>query len=219
MSRSDVCLRSPLNHEGSSELGELGRGKAFQARYDKWMRGIKEEYGSTGEFCLIPFDSELKGIATFSENYLIKARLPWESVSQTNGAVEKNGANGNTIEECLKFDIGQDLDPDLYAVLPNDWPYDVPKDVEHVVVWSKVRSAPAVGPRNMVITSSSAAPDLSTCTRRPRSSKVGSRAGRWFRRIHREPKDRVAACGILEWACLQQSAREGRMGLVHRGRT
>jgi hypothetical protein len=72
---------------------------------------------------------------------LIKARLPWKSVPQTNGVVngDKNGINRNSSEEYLKFEIGQHLDPDLYAVLPNDWPYNVPKDVEHVVVWSKVR--------------------------------------------------------------------------------
>lgn len=75
-----------------------------------------------------------------AENYLIKARLPWKSASLSNGAAgELNGTNGNSTQEYLKFDVGQCLDPDLYAVLPNDWPYNVPKDVEHVVVWSKVR--------------------------------------------------------------------------------
>lgn len=32
-----------------SELGELGRGAELQARYDKWMTGLKEQYGTTGE--------------------------------------------------------------------------------------------------------------------------------------------------------------------------
>lgn len=76
------------------------------------------------------------------EKYLIKARLPWKSVSISNGAVQQeNGAAGSTDtpdERYLAFEIGQEVDPDVYAVLPNDWPYNVPKDVEHIVVWSKV---------------------------------------------------------------------------------
>lgn len=76
-----------------------------------------------------------------AEDYLIKARLPWKSAPKSNGAVQEtlDSANGKSTQEYLNFKVGQELDPDLYAVLPNDWPYNVPKDVDHVVVWSKVR--------------------------------------------------------------------------------
>lgn len=81
-----------------------------------------------------------------AEKYLIDARLPWKSAS-TNGHVAPSAkpnetilANGvNDDERYLEFGIGQELDPDLYAVLPNDWPYNTPYDVKHIVVWSKVR--------------------------------------------------------------------------------
>ncbi|KAJ9121519.1 hypothetical protein QFC22_002137 [Naganishia vaughanmartiniae] len=115
------------------ELGELGRGKALQARYDKWTAGIRERYGTT-------------------EKYLIQARLPWKVPSpapaKLNGEANPNGVihsanrtqeNGNTKDEqYLTFEIGQTVDPDVYAILPNDWPYNTPGDVEHVVVWSKL---------------------------------------------------------------------------------
>jgi hypothetical protein len=81
-----------------------------------------------------------------TEKYLIEARLPWKSTPQINDVVSENATNGNATQEYLKFEIGQDLNPDLYAVLPNDWPYNVPKDVEHVVVWSKVRPIPLLWP-------------------------------------------------------------------------
>ncbi|GHJ87907.1 hypothetical protein NliqN6_4309 [Naganishia liquefaciens] len=111
------------------ELGELGRGPELQARYDKWMTTIKEEYGTT-------------------EKYLMEARLPWES-GRTDGHVDQQPAESNgTITahdldldadgQYLEFNIGQQLDPELYAVLPNDWPYNTPYDVEHIVVWSKL---------------------------------------------------------------------------------
>ncbi|EIW70968.1 hypothetical protein TREMEDRAFT_73151 [Tremella mesenterica DSM 1558] len=48
--------------DGSLEL--LGRNYSLQKRYDRWMTGIKREYGST-------------------EKYLSTTRLPWSSFTQT----------------------------------------------------------------------------------------------------------------------------------------
>ena len=91
-----------------------------------------------------------------TEKYLVQARLPWKvpppAVTQLNGGThppsKPNGAvhsGVNTREnghedhkQYLTFEIGQAVDPDIYAILPNDWPYNTPSDVEHVVVWSKV---------------------------------------------------------------------------------
>lgn len=39
--------------------------------------------------------------------------------------------------DYLKFEQGDEFDEENYAVLPNDWPYNVPKGVEHCIVWSK----------------------------------------------------------------------------------
>lgn len=39
--------------------------------------------------------------------------------------------------EYLKWD-GEELDKERYAVLPNDWPYCLPYDCRHYVIWSKV---------------------------------------------------------------------------------
>lgn len=41
-------------------------------------------------------------------------------------------------DEYLTFNDGDEVDEDVYAVLPNDWPYNVPKGVDHCIVWSKV---------------------------------------------------------------------------------
>lgn len=64
------------------------------------------------------------------EKYLIQARLPWKADVQEDGRKDD--------EQYLTFEIGQAVNPDTYAILPNDWPYNTPSDVEHVVVWSKV---------------------------------------------------------------------------------
>ncbi|KAJ9096012.1 hypothetical protein QFC21_005376 [Naganishia friedmannii] len=96
------------------------------------------------------------------EKYLIQARLPWKvpspSTTHINGVTQAGSKrNGNGVvhgvgnthengqkdrnkddEQYLTFEIGQAVDPDIYAILPNDWPYNTPSDVEHVVVWSKL---------------------------------------------------------------------------------
>jgi hypothetical protein len=43
-------------------------------------------------------------------------------------------------DEYLTFNEDDEVDEDVFAVLPNDWPYNVPKGVEHCIVWSKVIS-------------------------------------------------------------------------------
>ena len=38
----------------------------------------------------------------------------------------------------LRYDPSVGLDGEKYAVLPNDWPYNVPYGVRHYCVWSRV---------------------------------------------------------------------------------
>jgi hypothetical protein len=40
--------------------------------------------------------------------------------------------------EYLRYEPHTGLDPEKYAVLPNDWPYNVPYGVRHFCVWSRV---------------------------------------------------------------------------------
>jgi len=44
------------DHTGTGDLERLMRNKAMQARYDKWMNGIKARYGSTGGYCALCFE-------------------------------------------------------------------------------------------------------------------------------------------------------------------
>lgn len=53
--------------------------------------------------------------------------------------------NGSGLEEeevdeavYLKWKEGERLDAEKFAVLPNDWPYNVPYGVRHYCVWSRV---------------------------------------------------------------------------------
>jgi len=57
---------------------------------------------------------------------------------------QENEADGDEEEEeapvYLKYDPEKGLDTDKYAVLYNDWPYNIPYGVSHHCVWSRVRT-------------------------------------------------------------------------------
>ncbi|WWD15625.1 hypothetical protein CI109_100047 [Kwoniella shandongensis] len=68
------------------------------------------------------------------------------SLKAVNGKLSKGKSDGESGEEeeeehqaeYLRYDNENGLDPEKYAVLPNDWPYNVPYGVRHFCVWSKV---------------------------------------------------------------------------------
>lgn len=50
-----VCFGGRRRIVVSRDLGLLKRDKRFQQRYDRWIEGIKAEYGSTGNRFLFFF--------------------------------------------------------------------------------------------------------------------------------------------------------------------
>jgi hypothetical protein len=56
-------------------------------------------------------------------------------------------ANGEHAEDEEEGDLRWEgwLDSEKYAVLPNDWPYNVPTGVRHYCVWSRVSFSPPSG--------------------------------------------------------------------------
>ncbi|THV03044.1 hypothetical protein K435DRAFT_827275 [Dendrothele bispora CBS 962.96] len=111
----------------SGDLGLLKRDRTLQKRYDLWAVGIKEKYG---------------GIV----NYLLQHRLQWgkpDSLSRLSsalddkafpfdGTVQSNGA----ASPPLFFTASTPLE--YLSVIQNDWPYSVPAEVEHTLIWTKV---------------------------------------------------------------------------------
>lgn len=53
----------------------------------------------------------------------------------------EEGSADDEVEEAvyLKWDDKVGLDERNFAVLPNDWPYNIPYGVRHFCVWSRVR--------------------------------------------------------------------------------
>ncbi|KDR82448.1 hypothetical protein GALMADRAFT_237773 [Galerina marginata CBS 339.88] len=114
----------------SGDLGLLKRDRTLQKRYDEWAVGMKEQYGSI-------------------VNYLIDHRLRWgqpDTQSLLKSFLEdhssSNGANGVSLAENSSATPPAYFTwetPKLYiSIIQNDWPYSVPPEIEHTLIWTKV---------------------------------------------------------------------------------
>ncbi|KAF6755892.1 hypothetical protein DFP72DRAFT_895501, partial [Ephemerocybe angulata] len=110
----------------SGDLGLLKRDKALQKRYDDWAVGIREQYGSI-------------------VNYLVNHRLQWgkrDTLSLLPSSLEddprfyaSSDSSGATSPPAY-FSV--DTPPEYISIIQNDWPYSVPTEAEHTLIWTKV---------------------------------------------------------------------------------
>ncbi|KAM5539443.1 hypothetical protein V8D89_006895 [Ganoderma adspersum] len=120
----------------SGDLGLLKRSKKLQRRYDEWAVGIKQEYGSI-------------------VNYLLTYRLQWgkpDTISLLRSSLDpplpESESKAHTAGEppLMPFDappfFHADMPKELYYIAMNDWPYSVPPEIEHTLVWSRVPFIP-----------------------------------------------------------------------------
>ncbi|KAF8340554.1 uncharacterized protein EI90DRAFT_2966425 [Cantharellus anzutake] len=94
-----------------SNLGNLHRHPSFQKDYDKWTEETVKRGGPM-------------------VNILLK-RLDWDGPP---ALPNKTGAGGTTEPDYFTVDIPDEL----VRVVINDWPYSVPLDVTHFIIWSRV---------------------------------------------------------------------------------
>ncbi|KIJ17610.1 hypothetical protein PAXINDRAFT_167622 [Paxillus involutus ATCC 200175] len=112
----------------SGDLGLLKRDKRLQLRYNQWFGGVQKQHGSVMD-------------------YLLNHRLQWgkpDTLSLLPSALDKQPAvtseNGQPVPystpEYFKADIP--FDSELICIIQNDWPYSVPPEIEHTLIWSRV---------------------------------------------------------------------------------
>ncbi|KZT09214.1 uncharacterized protein LAESUDRAFT_722943 [Laetiporus sulphureus 93-53] len=132
----------------SGDLGLLKRDRKLQARYDAWAAGIRKKYGST-------------------VNYLLSHRLQWgkpdqlsalhsildEQDDNQNECMHSAQAQGPTSETLVVGELPPipadappyftaDTPPELISITMNDWPYSVPPEIEHTLVWARLPIIP-----------------------------------------------------------------------------
>ncbi|KAF8699931.1 Flavoprotein, partial [Rhizoctonia solani] len=122
----------------SGDLAALKRHPALQQRYDKWIQQVKMIHGSVGKFEIYTFNYD------FSNAY-----IPASPGSHTEPTYAGNGSalgqsetvsvrpltpSANNGKRWFTADIAEPL----VKILPNDWPYSVPPEIRHYVVWSRL---------------------------------------------------------------------------------
>ncbi|KZT42676.1 hypothetical protein SISSUDRAFT_1058447 [Sistotremastrum suecicum HHB10207 ss-3] len=92
----------------SGDLGLLKRHRDLQARYDLWSAKVREAKGSTVRF-------------------LLEHRLHWDkdTLDQGVGAINPPYFTPSIPEHLVK-------------IVPNDWPYSVPLEVVHSIIWTRL---------------------------------------------------------------------------------
>ncbi|EJC98832.1 uncharacterized protein FOMMEDRAFT_95368 [Fomitiporia mediterranea MF3/22] len=112
----------------SGDLGLLKRDKKLQERYREWSLRIKEEYGSIVD-------------------YLLNYRLQWGRPDRL--SLLPSQLDYVEIPLCeLPEDapipeyFTADTPSSLISIIQNDWPYSVPLEVEHSVIWTKIPILP-----------------------------------------------------------------------------
>ncbi|KXN81752.1 hypothetical protein AN958_03769 [Leucoagaricus sp. SymC.cos] len=132
----------------SGDLGLLKRNRKLQQRYHEWSEGIVERYGSL-------------------VNYLLNHRLQWgkpDTLSLLTSALDEvkdriaNGqavTNGTVTPPITSTEVVTQKElpllppdaPEIFSVntpaeyisiIQNDWPYSVPTDVEHTLIWTRI---------------------------------------------------------------------------------
>ncbi|TFK73638.1 hypothetical protein BDN72DRAFT_834520 [Pluteus cervinus] len=117
----------------SGDLGLLKRDKTLQKRYDDWAVGITEKYGSL-------------------VNYLTSYRLQWgkpDTRALLRSALDVDTEIIATSDDTqlLGPDVSQEDAPAYFtakapseylSIIQNDWPYSVPAEVEHTLIWTRL---------------------------------------------------------------------------------
>ncbi|KAG8214439.1 hypothetical protein J3R82DRAFT_9462 [Butyriboletus roseoflavus] len=112
----------------SGDLGLLKRDKELQRRYDEWAVGLKMEYGSVTNYLLI-HRLQWGKPDTLS---LLTSTLDDPSIAATNNGDPELYPTPEYFEADIPFNS------DLICIIQNDWPYSVPPEIEHSLIWSRV---------------------------------------------------------------------------------
>ncbi|KAI5897166.1 uncharacterized protein SCHCODRAFT_02616863 [Schizophyllum commune H4-8] len=120
----------------AGDLGLLKRDKALQKRYDAWSAGIKQKYGSM-------------------INFILNYRMEWgqpDCYSMISSQLDEHPPRSEPhdfplldkprelppIPPGTKPYFTADAPPEAICITQNDWPYSVPPEIEHTLIWSRL---------------------------------------------------------------------------------
>lgn len=119
----------------AGDLGLLKRDKKLQQRYDSWAVGIREQYGSMVNY-LLSYRLQWGKCDTLSK---LPSRLDLQAKSMhSDGGTEPNGTHLPQVPPGAKNYFTADISDALISIIMNDWPYSVPANIEHALIWTVV---------------------------------------------------------------------------------
>ncbi|CAL1712455.1 unnamed protein product [Somion occarium] len=130
----------------SGDLGLLKRDKKLQIRYDEWAKGMRERYGSIVNYLwdhrlqwgnpdtlsLLP--SRLSNCAPESTPESTQVSSDWSS--------KDSQPQRPTVPPDAPSYFTADTPPEYISIIMNDWPYSVPPEVEHTLIWTRIPIIP-----------------------------------------------------------------------------
>ncbi|TRM63839.1 hypothetical protein BD626DRAFT_492851 [Schizophyllum amplum] len=108
----------------AGDLGLLKRDKKLQKRYDEWSAGMREKFGSI-------------------LNYILNYRLQWgedDRYSMLSSALDTRPPRPEP-PEFIILERPRELPaipPGTPDIIQNDWPYSVPPEIEHTLIWTRL---------------------------------------------------------------------------------
>ncbi|KAH9983314.1 hypothetical protein BJV74DRAFT_850752 [Russula compacta] len=121
----------------SGDLGLLKRDKKLQQRYERWIEGIKAEYGNMANY-LCRYRLRWGRADTLSK---LPSRLSPPVISAKNGDISSGkvavlDSGLPPIPPDIKPYFTADVPLQLVSIITNDWPYSVPPSIEHYLIWT-----------------------------------------------------------------------------------
>ncbi|KAF8582857.1 hypothetical protein K439DRAFT_1350268 [Ramaria rubella] len=115
----------------SGDLGLLKRDPVLQKRYNAWSEDIKKEHGSI-------------------TNYLVNVRLGWgprtplTTTASPSSSIPSLALTPDNLPQIVPDSVRKPEyftstpSPEDVKIIFNDWPYSIPPDISHYVIWSRL---------------------------------------------------------------------------------
>lgn len=103
----------------TGDLSLLKRDPVLQKRYVKWAQDIKGTYGTI-------------------TNYLLQVRLGWGTPLTSNNSPAASAEILSSIATTTVPYFTSNITPENVKIIFNDWPYSIPLDISHYVVWTRL---------------------------------------------------------------------------------
>ncbi|RPD62635.1 hypothetical protein L227DRAFT_544227 [Lentinus tigrinus ALCF2SS1-6] len=118
----------------SGDLGLLKRDRKLQVRYNEWANGIRAEYGSVVNY-LMTYRLRWGQPDTIA---IIKSSLDFITPANATSVPVKRIEELPPIPPDAPTHFVADTPPELLFIAMNDWPYSVPPDIEHSLIWTRL---------------------------------------------------------------------------------